>query len=368
MRWNSCLALLFMTVVAGCAAPPHYQAEGDEVQGSIAFGSCLHQWRAQPVWDSVVAMSPAAFIFTGDNVYADVRGYSRLPVPEAIASAYGNLASSPEFSRFREIASQQDMALHAVWDDHDYGRNDAGADFPYRLESKRAFSDFFGIDDTVTGADRPGIYREETLTVAGLRVQLLLLDTRSFRSELRSGDKTAACPRKRYEANTDAQATILGDAQWQWLEAALSRPADLRLLVSSIQVLPSEHCFEKWANFPRERDRLLELLRRSEAEAVVILSGDRHLGEISRLPEQEIGYPLYELTSSGLNSAIGWSLLWQGESNALRTSPEPVLSDNFGSLQIVGSGEDRELLMQIRDVRGRILLQERVALGSLRRP
>ena len=79
----------------------------------------------------------------------------------------------------------------------------------------------------------------------------------------------------------------------------------LRIIASSIQLIPTEHCWEKWANFPKERIRMFELLRTTDASGVIVISGDRHLGEISVLPLDYLGYPLYEITSSGLNSALG---------------------------------------------------------------
>ena len=94
----------------------------------------------------------------------------------------------------------------------------------------------------------------------------------------------------------------VGDRQWGWLERQLRQPAELRLVVSSIQVIPEEHGFERWANLPRERERLFELIRSNGANGMVLLSGDRHLAEISRLPFEVVGYSLYEVTSSSMNA------------------------------------------------------------------
>ena len=53
-------------------------------------------------------------------------------------------------------------------------------------------------------------------------------------------------------------------------------------------------------NFPHERERLYKLLRDTRAGGVVLLSGDRHLAELS-VTDAGLGYPLFDLTSSGLN-------------------------------------------------------------------
>ena len=76
---------------------------------------------------------------------------------------------------------------------------------------------------------------------------------------------------------------MLGEDQWRWLAEQLRVPAEVRLLVSSIQVVAEDHGWEKWMNFPHERERLFKLIRETGAEGVIILSGDRHLAELSMM-------------------------------------------------------------------------------------
>jgi alkaline phosphatase D len=71
---------------------------------------------------------------------------------------------------------------------------------------------------------------------------------------------------------------MLGDAQWRWLTQVLQQPAELRLIVSSIQFAPQAHGGECWANLPHEQKRLLKLL---QGQTAVVLSGDRHWCEFS---------------------------------------------------------------------------------------
>jgi alkaline phosphatase D len=99
---------------------------------------------------------------------------------------------------------------------------------------------------------------------------------------------------------------------------------------------------------------------------VIAVSGDRHLAEISILPPDAIGYSLYEITSSGLNSAMGTISQGRNERNRLR-SGENVLVDNFGAIRIVRRDAEVELRLQIRDDEGRILREKVVPLASLKR-
>jgi alkaline phosphatase D len=72
------------------------------------------------------------------------------------------------------------------------------------------------------------------------------------------------------------------------------------LIVSSIQVVVEGHGWERWGNFPRERQRLYDLIASTQARGVVFLSGDRHIGALYR-ESQGTPYPLTEITSSGIN-------------------------------------------------------------------
>jgi alkaline phosphatase D len=60
-------------------------------------------------------------------------------------------------------------------------------------------------------------------------------------------------------------------------------PAEIRVVISSIQFIPTEYGSEKWNNFPKERARFLELLRRTQARGVVVIRGDRRLAGLSAL-------------------------------------------------------------------------------------
>ena len=133
-----------------------------------------------------------------------------------------------------------------------------------------------------------------------MRVQVIMLDVRWFRSPLRITDQRGAPGKERYLPDPDPAKTMLGAAQWAWLAEELRKPAELRLIVSSTQVLAEGHGWERWGNFPLERQKLFDTIRESGAKGVVFVSGDRHIGALYR--ETPAGlYPLYEITSSGLN-------------------------------------------------------------------
>jgi alkaline phosphatase D len=227
----------------------------------------------------------------GDNVYGDVSSAEMTELREA----YAALAAQPGFQRVRAR-----VPILPIWDDHDYGANDAGGDFPYRQESAALFRAFWQVPADSPRGRRDGLYDAWTFGPPGRRLQVILLDLRWFRSPLRPTDERGAPGKERYLPDADPSKTMLGEAQWAWLAERLREPADLRLLVSSIQVLAEGHGWERWGNLPLERERLIRLIGEAGAGGVVLLSGDRHLGALYERT-RDVPYPLHEITSSSFN-------------------------------------------------------------------
>jgi len=324
----------------------------------IAFGSCANQTKPCPIWEVMADYRPQLTLLLGDNVYADqLNGRMQPATPDRIVAAYQVLQQDAGFARLRQQSN-----LMATWDDHDYGANDAGGDWVHKEASAQAFHDFLGTPAEAAVRQQAGVYQARLFGPPGKRVQVIMLDTRFFRSELPQGDTPKPGFRARpYLPQTGPDAQLLGHEQWQWLEQQLRQPAEVRLIGSSIQVLSDEHPFEMWANFPEERQRLYDLLRETEASGVVLLSGDRHLGEIS-LDANAVSYPLYDLTASGLNQGYqGWRL---PEPNGKRFAALPF-GNHFGSIEIDWDAADPLLSLQLRLENGQIGVQAIVPLSVL---
>lgn len=292
----------------------------------IAFGSCLDEEKPPPRWETIIDRNPDLFMMIGDNVYADsVGGRYVGPDLAAMASAYATLGSQPGFRKLRAA-----VPLLAVWDDHDYGVDDGGAFHPNKDDAKRLFADFFDVPVDDPMRSREGIYRSSIHGPVGRRVQIILLDTRWFRSELKRTDKLNEPGRQRYLPDDDPAKTLLGEAQWQWLEQQLRQPAELRLIVSSIQILADGHGWERWRNLPRELQRLFSLIDRTEAKGVILLSGDRHRAGVYR-HTSDSPYPLTEITSSSLNAGVDSR---RPEVDPQRLGGKLYPGENFGFIDI----------------------------------
>lgn len=292
---------------------------GKEPIRQIAFASCFKETMPAPALEAVVDLKPDVFIWMGDNIYGDTEDMV------VMAEKFQVVRENPAYARLRSISK-----VIGTWDDHDYGENDAGAEYPMRRESQQVFLDFLDEPEGSVRRKREGVYDVEDFGVPGKMVRVILLDTRYHRDAIGS------------------DGTMLGEAQWTWLEKMLREStAQVNVLVSSIQVLPEDHRFEKWENFPKERERLFALLAEKEVPPVIILSGDRHLSEIS-LMEERCGYPLYEVTSSSLNLPLGGS---GDELNQWRIG-ENFRPANFGTLSIDWSKEVPIVTACIRDLHG----------------
>jgi alkaline phosphatase D len=272
-------------------------------------------------------------LMMGDNVYASK------PELQPISEQYQKLHLIPEYRALRES-----IPVMATWDDHDYGLNDGGADNPLKEEAKKEFLKEFSYVRDATTNSQPGLYHSKILGDKKRQVQIIMLDTRWNRSELTKAPDYGPSQRY-YSPNNDAKATILGEKQWQWLAQELKKPASLKIIVSSIQVLGENQRYEKWANFPREKARLLELIRSSGNRNVVLFSGDRHIGVISQEKLKNFG-TLYEATSSSLNSPTDFA----------ETDPSylgPIYGKvNYGLMKI--DWVSRKARIEIRGINGEV--------------
>lgn len=348
----------FICLAIAISSVPGMAQDTDQILTKIAFGSCADQFNPCPIWETIADHRPDLLLLLGDTVYADLEnGRLKPATPERIEKAYQTLANDKGFARLRA-----QTPIMAVWDDHDFGNNDAGVEWEHKDVSAKLFHDFLGTPLDSPRRRQQGVYDARIFGPEGKRVQVIMLDTRYFRSALEKGDQPLpgfrALP---YIPSTDPAAKVLGDAQWKWLEEQLRKPAEFRIVGSSIQVVSDQHPFEKWANFPLERERLYAVIRETAASGVVVISGDRHLGDIS-LDGDAIGYPLYDITASGFNQA---TKTWrETEPNRYRVAALPY-GNHFGTIEIDWEQETPEIKLQLRHEDGELAVQSRVPLNIL---
>ena len=331
LKANVCIAVILGTINFGCASKSGADQSvildnvlmTNQPITTIAFGSCNDEDKPQPLWDVIGSDNPDLWIWTGDNVYADTED------PEVFRAKYDKQLSNPDYQRF--VSNLPYMT--GTWDDHDYGVNDGGVEYPMKEVAKSEMYRFLNVPSDDPSIGRAGTHRAYLYGPEGKRVKVILLDTRWFRDPI---ERTEGENREYLPNETG---TVLGEEQWAWFERELvANEAELHLIISSIQVIAAEHRFEKWANFPNELQRFYDLIEKTNPSKPVVISGDRHAGEISAISLEGLDHPFYDITSSGLTNV--WSRMFD-EVNSKAVTPK-VIDPNYGLVEIEWPEEGSE--------------------------
>lgn len=334
---------------------PAFAQQPANAELRIAFGSCFDLRYPPAIWDTIAKSKPDVFIHLGDNIYADTDNAA------IMESLYDQLKALEGYKQLKSSS-----LVTGTWDDHDYGKNDAGAEFEFKPTAQKLFLNFLDVPQDDPRRQREGVYHSDLFEFEGQVIQFIHLDTRSFRSPLKAIKRTNNPPagvNGNYTEDVDPNATVLGEAQWAWLADELRRDANLRIISSSIQVIPAEHGFEKWSNFPRERARLFDMLGATKSPTIMI-SGDRHHAEMSRLAfvdeqGQDKSY-LYDITSSSLNKPSKFV----NEMNRYRHGAI-YRPENWGMITLTTTAQGTRVTIQILSQDGVPVLEQTHTLAEL---
>ncbi|KAH9589269.1 Alkaline phosphatase D-related [Trypanosoma melophagium] len=418
-------SFLLLWILGGAIMGKAYGTNHEVAQ--IVFISCNKHDKEQSYWDIIAstvehrdqvksrntspdhilgscsAITPVdALVWLGDAVYADNFSFWKGSTPntdiEIMRSKFVQQRNAPEYMAFRhtcvrrrdssqlKYSNEEESCIVGVWDDHDMGKNDGGAEYTGKDEVQQLFLDFLGVAREDIRRKQQGVYSFEVIPFRSLEAQLgatsnnnnhhhnhnadgkqstitslaleqlqrlydaavcvLLLDVRYFRDP----------------ANATRSGDMLGESQWRWLEQRLHKDVAGRnsqtgrercaitVIGSGIQIIMDEKVTENWAAFPKSRDRLLMLLRKYRTERVLFVSGDVHLGEIGmdRMNSaiRTLGYPVIEATSSGLTHSSGKFLGLPTLINIIFPSPRRIgiyVERNFGVLQLTVNPEFEKL-------------------------
>jgi alkaline phosphatase D len=340
-----------ITMAATCAALLCFSVSSAQIEAEPQFsfltGSCAHiepslqdsangvMYRGDTSIFYTMANTGGEFmIWLGDNWYL---GNTEAATGEGLNAKARRAQSSPVLQRLLTGKTN-----YAIWDDHDYGPDNSGADFPLKTESRNIFMRTWKSNPSY-GENDEGIYtyfeRSDAL--------FILLDDRWWRSpdNMRAKKKGKPNPEKR----------MLGAYQMDWLQKVLAMHKDARfkIIVNGSQVLNPIAKGDALVHYPVEYNELMSFLDTSGINGVVFLTGDRHHGEIIKL-DRPGKYPLYDITSSPLTSDVD-PVRGREKKNKYRVPNTLVQVQHFTRFQFKGEGRNRKLLITYRDNRGRIL-------------
>jgi alkaline phosphatase D len=303
-------------------APP----EGSAATFRVAFGSCpkFQDDRVQPIWQVISGFDPDLFFWIGDNIYGDTLD------PDILRE---------EYRRQRDVWGLQPL-LHstshlAVWDDHDFALNNHDRENPIKYEALEVFKDYWA-NPSYGLPEVPGVF----FSYSYGKVDFFFIDDRFYRDPNSDPDT----PEK----------TMLGTAQYQWLENGLAASeAVFKVIVSGSGFSKAKgEGGDSWAAFLHERDRLFDFIRDEEITGVVLATGDSHVGELNVIPWSEKGgYDLYDLVSSPLAQRNPDSWLHRRPERRIR--PVYFKGSSVGVIDFIFDDNEPRLMYRVIDIHGR---------------
>ncbi len=250
---------------------------------TFAFCSCMLDLLHEPkIWNSLVRKKPDYAFFIGDNVYTDSRDpFGSYPThPKMLWDRYVETRN-----RLQIFKSKNLIPILALWDDHDFGGNDNGQDYPYIKESTEIFHIFFDMNPS---QEQPGFQRGPGVASTLRRPGQLFVfaDNRSYRLEKKSTHPYAH----------------FGKNQEDWLLKQMKAFQGQIYFVSGGQFFAKHRGRETFIqNHPTNLNLLLKKISQLSSR-VIFISGDRHYSEVASVDHPALGYKTYEVTSSGMHS------------------------------------------------------------------
>jgi alkaline phosphatase D len=318
---------------------------------TIAIGSCFFLSDPNPlfgsadyaggfeIFDAIAAKKPDLMLWLGDNLYFQRPDFLD---PEAMAARHRRQRAFEPLSRLLTATSHI-----AIWDDHDFGWNNADGSYPLKAEALRLFKLYwanpsFGLPEV------PGVFG---FAMYG-DIDIVLTDGRYHRSHARLADS----PPK----------TMFGAAQLEWLKGMLlNARGAVKIVASGSQLWNTASRFDGLYQFPTEHKALADFLLAQRIDGLLFVSGDRHFTELLRV-ERPAAYPFYEFTSSPLTTGP-----WENPEAKERNNPQVVPGTlvgkrQFGLIRISGPGNDRSIALESYDQAGTMLWRQQLRALDLR--
>ena len=273
------------------------------------------------IFKHIAHHNPDMMLWLGDNIYLREPDFGSRT---AIYRRYGLMRKDPNLKDL--LANTSNIA---VWDDTDFGPNDATGAYPYKIHTLQAFKDFWANPSY-------GINEQKGITsMLQLHDALFfVLDNRYNRGNL-------------YDSS---RATLLGNTQLQWLKDALyaAPKNDLKFILNGGQWLNSSKKFGHYINLaPLERQEVLDFICDKKIKNVYILSGDKHHSEVNEY-SCSTGVTITEFTVSPLTAKS--HPLDVDENNIHLVKPYFYdKGQNFGILKVEGDYGKRKVSMHIFD-------------------
>jgi len=321
------------------STPVHWQYRAPPPDFTLLAGSCHftndpESDRPGPgfgagyeIFSAMAGMQPAATLWLGDNIYLRETDWHSAA---GIDLRYRKSRALPELQTLLRTGQHW-----AIWDDHDFGPNDANSSYPLADESRAMFKRYWA-NRSYGSTQLPGIQ-----TIMSLHdVDVFMLDNRSFRDDA-------------FKASLSLKRQF-GDEQMRWLRNALANSrAPFKIVAAGGQFLNTLIPWEAWHWYPKERAAFLKWLEDEAITGVLFLSGDRHLSVLSHTLGDK-GYAFWELTCSPLTAGT-FPPRAEDLNNPMTQTGTLVTQRNFCAIHVEGPAEERRLRLQVRGTDGAVI-------------
>ncbi|MCZ2476560.1 alkaline phosphatase family protein [Aquirufa antheringensis] len=312
-----------------------WQYRKDPPAFSFLFGTCNYvneeatdrpgrpYGGADEVYAAMYAKKPDFMLWGGDNFYYREPDYTRTGMIHRNDHARAVKSMQPLLGSVHQ---------YAIWDDHDYGPNDADRSFPMKYTSLEMFKMYWGNPNFA--------FPNEGITgkFQWADVEFFLMD-----------DRWNKAPNELNDPNKD----YWGAKQMTWLLDQLSTSrASFKIIVNGGQVVSPAKVFENMANYEAERTYLLKELKNRKIPGVLFFTGDRHISDLNKL-EREGTYPLYDLTVSPMTAGKADAV--KQDYNETLVPGTLVQERAFSKIEVTGPLKDRTLTITLFNVKGDVL-------------
>lgn len=314
---------------------------------TFAFGSCSYFNDAPfdrpgtpyggptAIFHKINELKPNFMMWLGDN------DYYREPDWLTEAAMRNRMAHGRAYADLQPLLGR--TPNYAIWDDHDFGPNDSDRSYRLKAESLRIFGDYWPSVQRGT-PDTPGVFNR----FEWVDCEFFMLDDRYHRSP--------------NSAKEDADKTMFGKAQVQWLkDSLLNSRAAFKFIVNGNQMI-NKNAFECFSQFPVERDDLFKFVADNKVDGVLFLSGDRHTSELLKSQSWGMSYPFYEFTSSPLTSGVPS----QATPDPLGVPGTFIKDRSFGLVKISGKRGARVATLMGYDKDGKKLWEQNISQADLK--
>jgi alkaline phosphatase D len=323
--------------------PLYFQTQPDsafEGEFSFATGSCAYTKESgsiseedkstYQIYTAIAALKPDFMLWLGDNVYFE---NADVTTRAGMLHRYSHSRGNPYLQHLLRSAHH-----FAIWDDHDFGPNDADSSFVNKAYSYEMFRSFWCNNDQKAFCKDKSIAHQFSWKDA----DFFLLDDRTYRA-----------PARYSRANKQ----LLGKEQINWLISELKNSkATFKFIAMGGQVLNPDKVSENYSRYKKEYHYLLTQLEQCKVGGIILLTGDRHFSEVSMLRRKN-NYPLYEVTCSPLTSSVQEKKYGR---NKLRVTGSLITERNFSIVSVGGKGEGRYVTITLYNNSGKPLWEKKI--------